>query len=165
MPNIIMADQPGGVAISDSGTFTVSSNVTEVEITHNLNSTDIFGVIWAEPDENNEVVAVRGYQLLCSPFTTRLFADEVFTGKTLVSNYTSSETKTASYSARNSRLQATKSAWTNDAAAWKTEGIINVWTTNVTSNSFVLHATSNNGPYFGRVTYRWKIWKIEGALQ
>jgi hypothetical protein len=157
-----------GGATSETGTFTLATNNTggnPITINHSLNTTDIFGVIWCEPDENNEVNTHGGYGLIFAPFSTRTFPDEVFTGSTLVANYTSNEYKTASYTDVTNPMRTMKSSWTNKSASWLTHALLTLLTQNATAASFQIVCTSGSGPYFyAGATYRWKIWKIEGAL-
>ena len=150
----------GGGMNSDKGSFTLASSTQDVTINHSLNTEKLFGLVWLEPDSDNQVITVTGYQLIVGPFTTRNYSNDLYTGTTLVSNYTSNATKTAAYTSRDNKVKIMKSAWSNAAAAFSNLNL-DIRVDNVTNNSFTLHVIGTNGPYLNAGTYRWKIWTFE----
>lgn len=155
----------GGGTRSESGSFTVASGyITEKSIAHNLNTTKIFGIIWAEPDENDEIVALTGYALLFSHFITVNHPNDLFDGVTLVENYTSAATKTALYTpTAEAKLSFFKSTWTSQDASWTRyrDDIATCWAEAVSNSEFTIKTNSQNTYMRAGLTYRYKIWSLE----
>lgn len=154
----------GGGTRSETGSFTIASGyATEKLITHSLNTQKIFGAVWAEPDENNEVVAPDGYTLIFGNFTTVNQPNDLYDGVTLVENYTSSSVKTAVYSPTSvAVLSSIKSTWTSHDASWTRYrvDISNVWAESVSTSEMKIKAGSSTYMRAG-VTYHYKIWSLE----
>lgn len=155
----------GGGGASATGSFTVASGyITSKEITHNLGTDRIFGILWVEPDENNQIVCPGGYDVIFAMFTSNQFVYDVFdTDTVLVCNYTSNATKTAVMPATlDPVLRMMKSAWSNQAASWTSQGqVINyVRTQNATANTLTIMTNSGN-TYFLKHTYHWKVWALD----
>lgn len=155
----------GGGTRSEIGSFTVASNyVTSKTISHGLNTSKIFGIVWAEPDENDQIKPNAGYQVLFAHFITYSFPNEFFDGVTLVENYTSSNTKEAVYPEESKNyLQLTKSTWNNTAASWTNQKMVisNIWAV-ADSDSQITISTNSNSTYFrGTQTWNYKLWSLE----
>lgn len=154
----------GGVKTA-SGTFTVSDNyITSKQIVHNLGTTRLFGMVWKEADANDQIVAARGYDLVFGHFITHSFVNDLYSGKTIVTNYTSSSTKTAAHTDEtNPYLRRYKSNWTNKAASWTadTSNVVNqVWGNAVDNNTINIKTNSSN-TYMGLGTYHWQVWALD----
>lgn len=157
---------PGGRARTESGTFTVASGyLTSKAITHGLNTTRLFGMIWMEPDENDQIIAPQGYNLIFGHFITVDFAKALYEGVEIVENYTSNATKTAVYPVDTvPRLRRYKSTWTSAAAGWDNTSngafVRNLWVIANSNSEFEIKTESTN-TYMGVGTYHWQVWALD----
>ena len=153
----------GGVKTAN-GSFTLtgtSGSVQSQTITHNANMTPLIGLMYMEMDSNDQVVASGGYQIIYGIFVNTLYvtptANSLYDGGTIVSNYTSSATKTASYSSVDQyNMGRIVSCWTNQAAQWRTTDKIHDYLEVVDSNT-VKFSMFQNG-YYRDGTYKWVLW-------
>lgn len=156
----------GGGARTESGSFTVTSGyITSKDIEHGLNTTNLFGVIWLEPDENNQIVAPGGYTLIFGHFITVDFAKALYEGTEIVQNYTSHATKTKEYPVPDKiLLRRYRSTWSNSAAGWDETGQVayvgNIWGTAISKNEFRI-ATSSVNTFMRAGTYHWQVWALD----
>lgn len=155
----------GGTPRSASGTFTpTGSSVDKYEIVHNLNNKNVCGMVWVEPNEDDEVVATQGYACIYGTFVSLPYsAQNIYENTTLVQNYTSSAVKTAVYpnTYTTTTMQEMKSTWSSKDAAWTITLFAEMYAIPITDNSIALHTKVNSG-YFGKnMTYHWKIWALE----
>ena len=160
---MMMVTGDGGSRVKTvSGSFTVSSGyLTQKQITHNLGTNKVFGMIWVEPDANNEVVTTSGYQVIFGTFCTYQKFNEVLYGATLVCNYTSHETKTYTIPSNDiagGLLRKTK--WVTDKAGTTGQAVNNIWATSETENDLTIHTDQNN-TYMRAGTYLWQVWALE----
>lgn len=164
----VEAIETGGGGASATGSFTVTSSyITSKVITHNLGTNHVFGIIWVEPDENNQIVCPGGFDVFFGMFVSKPYIDEVTDASTvLVCNYTSDATKTVvrpSYASGYFRM--IKSPWTNKAASWSSQEscIFNLYcpASGVTANSVTIQ-TNPSHTYMRSHTYHWKIWALDG---
>ena len=152
---------PGGVK-TESGVVTFP-DYTTASITHNLGTRKIFGMIWREPNEQNEVITTHGYETIFSTFTTWERLTEIFNGTTLVSNYTSSSTKTAAFPNEGILIGggiSIESAWINQAAAWRNAGRTQLMAYTTDDHTIRLTYIGSAGPYC-RGEYHYQIWALE----
>ena len=162
----MMARASGGGVRTESGSFTITSGyITSKDIEHGLNTTNLFGVIWLEPDENNQIVAPAGYTLIFGHFITVDFAKALYEGTEIVQNYTSNATKTKEYPVpAKILLRRYKSTWSNDPAGWSGTGqgayVDNIWGTAISENEFRIETSSIN-TYMRAGTYHWQVWALD----
>lgn len=156
----------GGGAKTESGTFTVASGyITSKSITHSLNTTRLFGMIWLEPDANDQVIAPNGYTLIFGHFITFDFPNALYEGTEVVQNYTSDATKTMAYPLNStSFLRRYRSTWVNKAAGWGNSdtgsSIQSVWGAAISDSEFSINTTANN-TYMCQGTYHWQVWALD----
>lgn len=158
----LMAQMGNGAEIKTaSGSIIATENYANVVITHNLGTTKLFGMIWIEPNENGEVVTTSGYQTIFGTFVTWERQNELYSGTTLVSNYTSSSTKTAEWGTINMAGGVTiNSGWTSSDAKWNySRGTLRGIP--VDDNSVRIYFAGVSGPYTRNATYKWQVWALE----
>lgn len=154
----------GGGTNVETGSFTVTgAYIQSKSIVHSLNTTKIFGYIWVEPDENDQIVAPQGYTFLFGHFIAYSIPNEKFTGVTLVTNYTSSATKTAAYNPETQILfHNIRSNWSNAAASWGTENSGNMcWCEAVSDSEVTVKVRSNNCYMRQGLTYHYVLVSME----
>lgn len=153
---------PGGVK-TVTGTITFKDAYNDGNITHNLGTQKVFGMIWLEPNEQNEVITTIGYDTLFATFITWERITEIFAGTTLVSNYTSSSTKTAAYPSDGYQIGggiALASNWNNKEAGWNLMSRAQVSAAATDENTIHISWIGAAGP-FCQGTYHYQIWALE----
>lgn len=157
---------PSGGAKTESGTFTVASGyITSKSITHSLNTTRLFGMIWLEPDANDQIIAPNGYTLIFGHFITFDFPRALYEGVEIVQNYTSAATKTKAYPVPSSiALRRYKSTWTNKDAGWSESEtgswLQQIWGEAISNSEFSINTTAIN-TYMRPGTYHWQVWALD----
>ena len=146
---------------TETGVISISSYEKEY-ISHNLGTQKLFGMIWLEPNEDNEVITKLGYQTIFSTFVTWNRLNEIYNTETkLISNYTTATTKEALYPG-NYYMGAgavLNSAWSNANAAWRKSGGLLTGTA-IDDSTIKIYFIGDSGPYTTG-TYRWQLWALE----
>ena len=153
----------GSRVLTATGSFSVGSGyITSKQIEHNLGTTKVFGMVWVEPNANNEVVTSNGYQVIFGTFCTYQKFNEVLSGATLVCNYTSSSTKTYEIPQKDIRGGLLdKSNWTASPASFVEQRVDNIWATANTENIITINTNTQNTYLRTGLIYHWQIWALE----